>query len=310
MRTTRRRRLGCDNLLQLTLFPLDMWTNDPSATCDRLTSLDTRSATSLLGLPAGVTPSGSLAGPMTDPSGPAPAHASRSPRRAKGKAPTTSATSGQSSSILSASAALSMSLASRLQTRLATVGSMEYRQTWNRKVTPSGRLFWAHTASAHRTPASDFTGWPTCTVNDATGSAYTYSRGDHSKPVLKLPGAAQLTGWPTPCSQDGPKGGPNQGADRLPGAAALAGWPTPKARDHHTEGRGQFSPSLASVAELVFGVTSESFTASTEKRGALAPEFSRWLMGFPAAWDSCGATAMQSSPRSRRNSSKHSTESN
>ena len=35
-------------------------------------------------------------------------------------------------------------------------------------------------------------------------------------------------GLPTPCTQDGPNGGPSQGADRLPGAAAvLAGWPTP-----------------------------------------------------------------------------------
>jgi hypothetical protein len=34
-------------------------------------------------------------------------------------------------------------------------------------------------------------GWPTTTVNDATGSQYAYARGDHSKPVLKLPGAAQ-----------------------------------------------------------------------------------------------------------------------
>lgn len=34
--------------------------------------------------------------------------------------------------------------------------------------------------------------WPTATANDATGSAYQYSRGDHSKPVLKLTGAARL----------------------------------------------------------------------------------------------------------------------
>lgn len=38
------------------------------------------------------------------------------------------------------------------------------------------------------------------------------------------------SGWPTPCSQDGPKGGPSQGIDRLPGAAATSGWPTPAAR--------------------------------------------------------------------------------
>lgn len=40
-----------------------------------------------------------------------------------------------------------------------------------------------------------------------------------------------LCTWPTPCQQDGPKGGPSQGPDRLPAAAALAGWPTPVRND-------------------------------------------------------------------------------
>ena len=35
----------------------------------------------------------------------------------------------------------------------------------------------------------------------------------------------------------------------------------------------------------------------------LNPALPRWLMGFPADWDSCGLTAMQSSPKSRRSSS-------
>jgi DNA (cytosine-5)-methyltransferase 1 len=40
------------------------------------------------------------------------------------------------------------------------------------------------------------------------------------------------------------------------------------------------------------------------RAGQLNPEFSRWLMGYPAVWGSCGATAMQSSPKSRLRSSK------
>ena len=60
---------------------------------------------------------------------------------------------------------------------------------------------------------------------------------DDEKPTLKLPGAANLCGWPTPCQQDGPKGGPNQGIDRLPGAAALTGWPTPQAFDSSNNGQ-------------------------------------------------------------------------
>jgi hypothetical protein len=35
----------------------------------------------------------------------------------------------------------------------------------------------------------------------------------------------------------------------------------------------------------------------------LNPALPRWLMGFPAVWDSCGLTAMQSCLRSRRSSS-------
>lgn len=49
--------------------------------------------------------------------------------------------------------------------------------------------------------------WPTATANDAKGSAYQYSRGDHSKPVLKLTGAARL--FPTPQASQPGQGDPN-----------------------------------------------------------------------------------------------------
>ncbi len=94
------------------------------------------------------------------------AHASRFPQQVKDSEIKTSAISGQSSSISSASAALSMSLGSRLRAQLATVGSMEYRQTWSQKVTPAGRQYWVHTASGHRTSDKDSTGWPTPCASD------------------------------------------------------------------------------------------------------------------------------------------------
>lgn len=98
------------------------------------------------------------------------------------------------------SAALTRSLASRLQARTGLLGSTLYSLTWKTRVTPQQRSIFALRASAPRTSGS--------------GS----------------------TGWPTPCAQDGPKGGPGQGLDRLPGAAALTGWTTPATRDWKDSG--------------------------------------------------------------------------
>jgi len=141
--------------------------------------------------PDGPALSAAPAGLTTDPSGPPVAHANLSPRQAEALGLLTSGTYGPSSSTLSASAALSQSLANRWRVLTASLGSTLYKLTWKARATPQGRLIFALRASVRRTYASD------------------------------------CTGWPTPCSQDGPNGGPGQGIDRLPGAAALAGWPTP-----------------------------------------------------------------------------------
>ena len=93
-------------------------------------------------------------------------HASRFPQQERDLLKPTSDISGPSFSISSRSAALTQSLASKLRQQSATVGSMEYRQTWSQKTTPAGRPYWAHTASAHRISANVSTGWPTPAARD------------------------------------------------------------------------------------------------------------------------------------------------
>lgn len=82
----------------------------------------------------------------------------------------TSETSGLPSSASSRSVALNSYLESRLKTRFATGGSIEYTQTWKEKVTPSGRLYLAHTASERPIADTGSTGevsaWPTPTCRD------------------------------------------------------------------------------------------------------------------------------------------------
>lgn len=115
------------------------------------TFLDSLSAISSVESPGGCLPLSSPDGQQIDLFGPAPVRASRSQRPAKAKVLTTSATSGQSGSISSASADLQSSLVSRLKERLGMVGRTKWLPIWKEKITPSFRLYWAHTASRRTT---------------------------------------------------------------------------------------------------------------------------------------------------------------
>jgi len=223
---------------------------------------------------SGPTLFGRPVGRTLDLSGAAPVPVSHSPLPDAPEVSETNATSGPSGSVSSVSADLQSSLESRLRALMASGGSTLFRLTWKERVTPSGRRICARRASVLRTSASASTSWPSPTVNDAKGSAFSYGNGDHDKPCLKLVGAARLAHWPTARATDGEKGvrtgdGAKNERDRCAGTrgtdlqstanlairrtsggppgvsnlneqAQMAGWATPCQRDYKSD-RGQQS---------------------------------------------------------------------
>jgi hypothetical protein len=86
--------------------------------------------------------------------------------------------------------------------------------------------------------------------------------------------------------------------------AALGSWPTPTALSPSTSeynGAGD-SCNLRKIRLLVSGPMPTGSDATTENSGRLNPAHSRWLMGYPPAWDVCAVTAMPSSRKSRPHS--------
>lgn len=210
---------------------------------DQMTLPGFGSAISSPGPESGPMPCAAPAGRMIAPSGPAPAHANLSARQAKEMGLLTSGTFGPPSTGSSPSAALSTSLASRLQVVTAMLGSTLYKLTWKPWVTPSGVSRLRLRASVRRTHATALSGWPTPTARDWKDGAECLNVQINSL----LGRTAWLTGWATPCAME-----PDQSAEtviarkaRLSAStgifrgpalplgtqAQLAGWPTPVVSD-------------------------------------------------------------------------------
>lgn len=192
---------------------------------------------------------------------------------------------------------------------------MIYRIVWKRHITPLGRQIYRQRALAHRTDANGhFTGpmiydllqsgWPTPMVPDG-GRVLTETqlmsgkRDNGTKVQIGLENAVNLTGWPTP------NAGPQNDTDTK--------WQDRRKKLAEKYGNNGFGMTLGMAVLLVgpvrlttHGEMLTGCSAGMESGGQLNPEHSRWLMGYPAEWGFCGATAMQSIRMRRRNSSKYS----
>src|SRR5574343_572652 len=272
--------------------------------------------------------------------GPEAALASRSAQPVPARENPTNGTSGPSSSHSSRSAppvscsgsksprlSLSERLGDVLKRRTARFGSMEYSQTWNRRATPQGRVFWAHTASARRILDSDCIGWAPPRAEDAESSGMRHGRGVADT----LTAQASLAGWPTASARDykdtpgmategtNPDGSTRSRLDQLPrvaqlcvigrpvspenppthGQTTIAGWATPMAgtpaqNGNNAAGNSDYSRMVMRVATGTAPTGSSAATGSTAGF-QLNPHFSLWLMGYPTSWHDAGASALRSS---------------
>lgn len=224
-----------------------------------------------ISLPASVDgnmPCNSQVGLQTDMFGQAHAHVNRFRAQENGKGKKTKDTFGLSFTGLSPSAGLQLSLESRLRALTDGNGSPEYVLTWKQWTMQLGVPICALRASGRPTSGNGCTGWPSPQTAD-TGKSETARKGSENLSVI--------AGWATPTVQD----------------------------SENCAAPSQFnrnSDPLNVQAVKSIGPTQSSSPAETEKRGVLNPALARWLMGYPDAWDSCGATAMQSCLKSRRGS--------
>jgi hypothetical protein len=174
-------------------------------------------------------------------------------------------------------------------------------------------------ASARRTSETGFGSWQTPTANEAgdKGNSFAKRNGDRSElcaPTLGAQVAKQLAAWPTTTIEDARSSRRhgymitgNQGTT-LTDAAHLAAWVSPAHRDYrhaNTQTRGERGHRASrgeqlnnQAVHLTSGHPPSGSPAPTAKPGQLNSGMSRWLQGFPIAWDMCAPEKAGRFPRS------------
>ena len=255
-------------------------------------------------LGAGPTPSNLLAGIQLEMFGQAPVPANPFRAQDANGEQTTNDIYGPSGTNLSRSAALQLSLESKLRQALGVNGSPEYALTWRGWDMQSGPPICALRAWGRPTSEAGSTGWQTPQAWDETGKLYTTD--GKGTGVQRPTNEGMIAGWPTPTTQDD-----NQDMEKraergakygfgpalsLGTAVRLAGWMTPTENDvtgsQYAYSQGNHDKPILKLpgqAKIV-GLTSISSPAEMGDRGALNPAHSRWLQGYPPQWDACAVT--------------------
>jgi hypothetical protein len=198
--------------------------------------------------------------------------------------------------------------------------------TWKISTMPSQRRICRLAARERHTKGKGFSGWPTPVAQPANGTPERFlerkresvARTGKSMGIclsdLQMVAMDSLKGWMTPAcpvNTDGHQAGNNRYVTSV--VDAMKPWATPRARDHKGNGVSiaRAAKGVADSLDLQCKLVCRSGTdqqspsnAQTAPAGyPLNPAHSRWLQGYPPAWDACGVTAMQSCRRSRRSSS-------